>query len=104
MATSTELRAMYLRYVQAFLREAVGDLADREKITEVLRTTLGTHADEHTAIGLGAALAEHWEKVLSSLLIFCDSEEKKARFIEVVSRLISEQSEELAKVFVGQPG
>lgn len=100
--TARQLQALFARHYEAFLREADA-LFDTPENRQRIQVALEPfRQQQQKAIGLGAAIAEHWEPFLPKLLAMCKSEQTKQRLLETFTRTLTEQIDALSTVLAEQ--
>ena len=97
-----EIRRLYQRHWEAFLREMQSLVStptpdDERQIQDAITTVLKAQSPR-TAKGLGAVLAEHMEAIAPKLMFYADSPETKNRIIEVLVKNLQAQIVEISAI------
>ena len=92
---------LFAKHMENFRRE-LSEMPpeDHQRLQAALESYWSTHKQK--AKGIGAAIAEHWEKFMPELLARAQDQATKDKLVEVYRRIVIQSIEEFYNVFDGE--
>jgi heme oxygenase len=94
-----KVKQSFARHWADFIQE-IGTIEDTPEHREMFRIAIESAfaGRQHRVKGLGAVLAEHWEKFVPTLMSMTRSEETKKKLGEALSGMILQQAQEFSRI------